>query len=129
MSSTAHISYEGSLTGEIRAGSAKWAFDDGTHSLFDFRVRPASRRLWHFARFALLLAVSSMSSAQDPWVLMRQQQSLWRTNTTLQTSSRRRITMREALKMADDIMRRAEEGRLKASEEEAKRGFDWENFT
>jgi hypothetical protein len=37
--------------------------------------------------------------------------------------------MREALKMADDIMRRAEEGRLKASEEEAKRGFDWENFT
>jgi len=130
VSSTAPISYEQSIRREALSGSGKWAFDNGTHTLFDPRVSPVRRSPAHLAQFAaLLLAMSSMSSAPDPWLSTQQQRSLLTMSGAFPTSSRRRITMREALKMADDIMRRAEEGRMKAAEEEAKRGFDWENLT
>ena len=49
--------------------------------------------------------------------------------TQFQTSGRRRISLREALLMADEIMRRAEEGRLKAAEDEANRQLELEDRT
>ncbi len=60
---------------------------------------------------------------------MQQQRSLSTMSSTLQTSGRRRITLRQALELADGIMRRAEEGRMRAAEEEVKRGFDLESLT
>lgn len=129
MSSTARISYEQPTSRATLAGSGNWAFDNGTHAFLDPRVSPANRSLVHLARWAILLAVSSMSSAPDPWFSMQQQRSLSTMSSTLQTSGRRRITLRQALELADSIMRRAEEGRMRAAEEEVKRGFDLESLT
>lgn len=128
MSSTARISYEQPIGRETLSGSANWAFDNGSHTLFDPRVGPASS-LVHFARLALLLAVSSMSSAPDPWFLTQQQPSVLTISSTFQTSSRRRIDPLEARRLALEILRRAEAGRAAAAEAEAKRGIDWEEVS
>jgi ribosomal protein L22 len=47
-------------------------------------------------------------------------QSLNAMGNTLETSKRRKITLKEALELAGATMRRAEEGRLKTTEEEAR---------
>ena len=129
MSSTAHILYERPIGRETLSGSANWSFDNGTHTPFDPRVSAAGRSLGHFARLALLLAVSSMSSAPDPWFLTQQQRSQLTMSSTFQTSSRRRITPLEARRMALEILYRAEAGRAAAAEAEAKRGIDWEEIS
>lgn len=130
MSSTALVSCVQSMSREALGGSGKWAFDNGTHTLLDPRAGAVRHSSAHWAKFfALFLGMSSMSSAPDPWLPTPQQGLLLTMSGAFPASSRRRITMREALEMADDIMRRAEEGRMNAAEQEAKRGFDWENLT
>lgn len=130
MSSTTDIHHERATDRDALSGSANWDFDNGTHPT----VRPgiaAPRRtrscqwLWFPTR---LLAVNSMTAVPDPWYETQHQRFQLTMRSTLQTSSRRRILRREALRLADDIMRRAEEGRMKAAEEEAHRQFDLESL-
>lgn len=128
MSSTEHISYEQPLGRESLSGSANWAFDNGTHTPFDPRVGSVGRSLAQFAILAAFLAVSPMTTGPDPWSPAQQQRSQLTISSAFRTSNRRRITMREALRLADEIMRRAEEGRMKAAEEEASRQFDLESL-
>jgi hypothetical protein len=127
--STARISCEQPAVRETLSGSANWAFDNGTRLVFDPRAGTTSRSLYQLARLAFLLAVSSVSSGPDPWAETRQQGSRLTMTSTFQTSGRRRISLREALRLADEIMRRAEEGRTRAAEEEASRQFDPEGLT
>jgi len=129
VSSTAHIHYEQPTDRETLSGSANWAFDNGVHTVFDPRTGSTNRTLFQFARVALLLAVTSMTAGPDPWSESRQQRSQLTMSTTFQTSRRRRVTLREALRLADEIMRRAEEGRMRVAEEEASRQFDLEGLT
>lgn len=129
MSSTAQISFDQPMGRETLAGSGNWAFDNGEHALFHPRLSPASRSLVHLVRLALLMAVSSMSSAPDPWFLTQQQRSVSAMSSTFQRSSRRRITPLEARRMALEILRRAEAGRATAAEAEAKQGIEWEEVS
>jgi len=129
VSSTARISYEQPMGRETLAGSGNWAFDNGTHTLFDPRVSRASRSLAQFARLALLLALSSMSSAPDAWFLTQQQRSTSTMSSTFRTSSRRRVTLREARRLALEVLYRAEAERAVAAQAEAERGIDWEEVS
>lgn len=130
MSSTADIHYEQAADRDALSGSANWDFDNGTHPTVRPRIiaprRTHSRQRLGFC--AMLLVVSSMTAVADPWCETQHHRSQLTMSSTLQTSSRRRIMRREALKLADDIMRRAEEGRMKAAEEEANRQFDLESL-
>ena len=130
MCSTAHIQYEQVTGRDSLSGLGNWAFDDGTREFgAGGRFAPVGRGAAQVARLALLLAISSVSSGLDPWFETQQQRSQLTMSSTFQTSSRRRITLRAALRLADEIMRRAEEGRLKAAVEEANRQFDLEDLT
>ena len=129
MSSTAHIRYEQPTGRETLSGSANWAFDNGTHAIFDPRIGPVSRTLSQLARLTVLLAVSSMSSGPDPWSETQQQRSQLTMSSTFQTSSRRRITLQEARRMALDILHRAEAERAAVAQAEAERGINWEEVS
>ncbi len=129
MASTAHIRYEQPAGREALSGSANWAFDNGTHVVFDLRVGTISRSLAQLTRLAFFMAVSSMSSGRDPWFEIQQQRSDFTMSSTFQTSRRRRITRLEALRLAHEIMQRAEEGRARVAEEEARRQFELEGAT
>jgi hypothetical protein len=127
VSNTAHIRYERPTGREAMSGSANWAFDNGTYTTFDPRIGPIGRTRSQFARLAaVLLAVSSMSSGPDPWCEARQQRSQLTVSSTFQASSRRRITIREARRMALETLYRAEAERAAAAQAEAERGINWE---
>lgn len=81
------------------------------------------------AGVALWLAVSPMTAVVDPWLVERQRRASASAAIVVDGVRRRRITLTEALKLADEIMRRAEEGRIRAAEDEANRQFDLESFS
>jgi hypothetical protein len=123
VTSTANIRYVQPTGREALSGSANWAFDNGVHVSRDSGTGRMTRALSQCA-FAVLFTVSSMTSGPDPWSENRQQRSRHTMSALMQSSRRRRITLREALRLADEIMRRAEEGRTKAAIEEANRQSD-----
>jgi hypothetical protein len=81
------------------------------------------------ASVALWLAVSPLTAIADPWLGERQRRASASAAIALDSVRRRRITLAEALELADEIMRRAEEGRIRAAEAEARRLFDLESFS
>lgn len=129
MSSTAHIYCEQPVDRNSLSGSGNWTIDNGTHTLPDLRVAPMSRRLIQLAAVAFFWAVSSMSSGPDPWSLIQHEPSQLTRSSTIQGSSRRRLTPLEARRLALEILRRAEAGREAAAEAEARRGIDWEEMS
>lgn len=64
----------------------------------------------------------------QPIVAAKQRQSPPTIANTHPASSRQPIALREAMRLADEILFRAEEGRIRAAEEEASRPFDLENL-
>lgn len=79
------------------------------------------------ASVAPWLTVSPVTAVPDPWLIEDQRRSSASAANVVDGVRRRPITLREALKLADEIMRKAEEGRIRAAEEEANRLFDLEN--
>jgi hypothetical protein len=129
MSNTAHSRYEQPTDRKMLSGSSNWDFDNGAHVVAESKSNLASRTRKLFEVCTLLFAVSPVTAFSDPWFESRRSRSQFTISSTYHTSIRRRITLREALRLAEDIMRRAEEGRIKVAEEEARRQFDLEEIT
>jgi hypothetical protein len=128
--STARIEFEQATDRENLSGSGNWAFDNGTHALATAAPLVGfTQGAPQLARFALLLAISSVSSGFDPWFVSQQQPSPLTTTRTFEISSRRRIGPVEARKMALEILRRAEADRLAVAQAEAAREIDWEEIS
>lgn len=81
------------------------------------------------AGVALWLAVSPFTAIADPWFSDRQRRASTTAGIAIEGVRRRRLTLSEALRLADEIMRNAEEGRIRAAESEAIRQFDLEIFS
>jgi len=131
VNNTAHIQYEEGVHQETPVGSADWAFDDGTRSVPGLRLGAIRRRPPPLARWGLVFTViSSLSPCPDPWLEAQKQRGQLTMASAFQPyTSRRRITLLEARKMALEILYRAEDGRVKAAQAEAERGINWEETT
>lgn len=128
MSSTAPISYEHAADRERLYGSGNWSVDNGTHPVLSSAVPPSRRSLLHWAQVAFLAAASSMTSGPDPWS-EPQRRARITVASMFRTSNRRRITPREARRMALDLLYRAEAERAAAAQAEAERGIAWEDVS
>jgi len=104
--------------------SGSWNFSQQT--LPQTRVVLGSEVLRN-ASVAFLFAVSSLTAITDPWFVDRHRRVPVSGHFNFASIRRRRITLAEALKLADEIMLRAEAGRTTAMVEEARRHFDMEN--
>jgi hypothetical protein len=126
--STARIQYEQTTGHDFLSSSGNWAFDDDTRGFAPgARYVPTGRATPQLLGLALLLAVPSVSSGQEPRFDVQRHRSPLTMTTTFQTSSRRRISPLEARKMALAILHRAEAERAAAAQAEAERGIDWED--
>lgn len=76
---------------------------------------------------AFLLAVSPVTAIIDPWLVERRRRDAVVTMSIYQEVLGRFISRAEALRIAREILDRAERERLVIAEYEAARGIQWEN--
>jgi len=81
------------------------------------------------ASLALWLMVSPLTAIADPWLTEHHLRASTSAPVLYEGVRRRRITLGQALALADEIMRKAEEGRIRAAEEEVNRLFDLESIS
>lgn len=73
----------------------------------------------------LIIALSPITAVADPWVAEPRRQTQPTAFVPIQSMGRRRITRAEALRLAQEILERAERERLRSADWEAARGADW----
>ena len=129
MCSTARFQYPIVAAQDSLARSANWTYDDDTRMFAGPRFGTLGRAIPRFAGIALLLAISSASSCTDPWSETQRQRSELTMSSTFQTNSRRRVSPREARKLALAVLHRAESERAAAAQSESKQGIDWEDVS
>jgi hypothetical protein len=79
------------------------------------------------AGIAISLAVSPVTAISDPWLAERRRRDAVVTMSIYQEVLGRFISRAEALRIAREILDRAERERLDIAEYEAARGVQWEN--
>lgn len=77
----------------------------------------------------VLVALSSLTSGPDPWVIERGRQTSSTGYVLIETAGRRRISLREARQLALQLMVERETARLLAAEDEARRAFNLEDIS
>ena len=114
---------------EILSRSGNWGLDkdNGIRSVVDPRARLIKRTISELGITALL-TISSTTAVPDPWHATQAHRAAFNKSATFHKPARRRITLHAALRLADEIMQRAEEGRLRAAEEETAKFLDLENL-
>ncbi len=130
MSSTTRIEFEQATDRDTLSGSGNWAFDNGTHGrATGVPFVPVTLGSAPWARLALLLAISSVSSSFDPWFDSQKPPSPLTTTRTFEMTGRRRISPVQARNMALEILRRAEAGRVAIAQAEAEWEISWEEIS
>jgi hypothetical protein len=126
VNSTTMVLYDQPVGREGFSGSGNWAFGEATTGGNGHRLVAPVRPLRQLAGWALLLAATTLTSAADPWAEQQKEQSQATTASAFRPSTKRRISLAEARKLALDILYRAERRREQTAREEAARGINWE---
>jgi len=86
--------------------------------------KPPRSFLWPGV-IGLIMAVTSITAVADPWSIEQRRQTQPTSFVLVQSVGRRRITRAEALRLAQEILARAERERLENADWEAARGASW----
>ncbi len=103
-----------------------WALDPPPTSSSPLRPGAALR---HLGALAVLFALSTLTSIQDPWLHERQRHAQSSVSNPFGPIRPRRLSVVQARRVALEVLRRAEQERLRVAQEEADRGIDWEAET
>ena len=99
-------------------------FSRESHERFRERIFGLSR-MAKIAGVALSLAASPLTAMPDPWLLERRRRDAAVTVSIYQEVIGRSISRSEALRIARQILERAERERLAIAESEAAQGIQW----
>jgi hypothetical protein len=126
VSDTYTVDYRIDPETEMPSATGNWSIDRAVVSTITPRVLRTNQFPRLFGIALLATAVSSASAFADPWKNLGQHRSQLTATTAFRAHTRRRLTPAEARDLALDILRRAESGRDKYAELEARRGDLWE---
>lgn len=112
--------------------SPKAVFTDTTSGPWSTMTGPDSRAVQKPPRgylrpfgIGLIIALSPITAVADPWVSEPRRQTQPTAFVLIHSIGRRRITRAEALRLAQEILERAERERLRSADWEAARGAAW----
>lgn len=114
--------YSRELERELTAGSGAWSFEPAVARL----ARP--RAGLPTSVLSLVLAVSPLTLAPDPWVMDRRNESQPTSFLGIGSTGRRRVSRHEARQSALRFMEQMEAARVRAALEEAQRAFGVEEI-
>lgn len=123
MNSTMTATSIGATAPASNTDSVEWLRQADTSMELTSRPTPIRGFLRPFG-IGVVMALSPLTAVADPWVVEPRRQSQ-PTAFVLVHTSRRRISRAEALRVAMEILRKAEQERLDLADWEAERGIDW----